>query len=416
VPRKRSNAEGAIYYSESDKRWEASIVVGRKPHKTRTLPDGSPVEVLVRRKFTGRTRKIVTDKLDAAKKAIDQGLDVPDNRTTLAAFTGWWLDNVMPAEGLAPATDRYYRDVLNTYVVPNVGHRTLTGPNALTVGDVEAMTGKLLAAKKSPRTQVAARVVLGKVLRAAEQRGLVARNVARLAKRPKDSGKARKVKALTPAQVAALLKAVEGTRWRPLVVVGVTTGLRPQELLALHWTDVRLTGKEPQLSVRHALSHVGGATLKAPKRHRSYRTVPLATEAVDALKAWKRDQATERLAAGPLWSRDWPDLVFTNEAGMPVRVDTYRHGLRGCIDKENAAALEAWTKAGARGDKPTPLPHTTPHQLRHSYATHLLEAGVPVGHVAELVGDSIAVLEATYSHVLRTKHEVTSVVSGVLGG
>ena len=376
--RKRSNAEGSIYFSERDQRWEASLVVGRKP-------DGR----LIRRKFTGKTRKAVTAKLDAAKAALEHGLDVPDERTTVADFAAWWLEHVLPAEGLTPATELWYRDMLTTYVLPHVGHRTLTGPKALTVGDVETMTGELARRDLSTRVQVGARTTLGKLLRAAEQRGLVHRNVARLAKRPRDRGKARDLKALTVDEVAELVDAVTGTRWHPLVVVGVTTGLRPGELLALHWADVKL-GANPHVAVRHAISHVGGPTLKDVKRPRSRRTVPLAAEAVDALRSWRKQQAQERLAAGPLWSNDWADLVFTNESGEPVRVDTFRHAIG------------------------RSMPGVHPHRLRHTYATHLLEAGVPIHHVAELLGDTVAVVEATYSHVLRPKHEVAAVASELL--
>jgi len=224
MSRKRANAMGSIYKNATRNRWQADLVVGYKPHPTRVDFDGNPIMVPVRKAFTGTTQKAVAAKLDEAMKAIEQGLDVPDNRTTIKAFAAWWLEQVLPGEGLAPATERWYRDVLNTYVLPHVGHRTLTGPTAVTVHDVERMTAELDKAKKSTRVQVGARVALGKVLRAAEQRGLVARNVARLATRPKARGKARTIKALTRQQVAAMLVELEGTRWHPIVIVGATTG------------------------------------------------------------------------------------------------------------------------------------------------------------------------------------------------
>jgi integrase len=395
---RRANGEGTVFWRESRQRYEAELRAGS-----------------VRKVFTGKTRKAVIDKLTAAQAALEQGLDTPDNRTTISAFTGWWMREVLPGEGLAPATVRNYVDVLDTYVLPLVGQRTLTGPKALTPHDVEAMTSALGKRGLSPRVQLAARTVLGKVLRAAEQRGLVSRNVARLAKRPGDSGAARKVKALRPAEVAKLLSALEGTPWHPVAVLGVTTGLRPGELLALHWQDVHLKEKEPHLSVRLAISHVGGATLKAPKRHRSYRTVPLTPEAVATLREWGAQQTQQREAAGELWDPSWPGLVFTAPDGQPWRVDSLRHALGRAVVAHNRAALSAWMAEGSQGPKPTPLPHTHPHALRHTYATHLLEAGVPIHHVAELLGDTVAVVESTYSHVLRPKHEVTALVSGVLG-
>ncbi len=375
---KRANGEGSIY--RDGDRWVAALVIGHDP-------DGRPR----RRRFTGRTRKDVTAKLDAARAAIDGGLGVPDNRTTIEAFATWWLKHVLPGEGLAPKTEHWYRQVIDRYVVPHVGTKTLTGPRALTPADVEGLCATLARDGRSHRTQVAARTAVGKLLRAAEVRGLVARNVARLAKPPRDRGRARKVKALTVDQVSALLAGLDGTRWHPVAVVGVTTGLRPGELLALHWPDVHLD-TDPHVSVRHALSHLGGPTLKAPKRDRSYRTVPLVPEAAAAFKAWRKTQAAEQLAAGALWSTGWPGLVFTAADGGPQRVSTYANAL----DRAQ--------------------PGTSPHRLRHSYATHLLEAGTPLHHVAELLGDSTATVEDHYSHVLRAKHEVVDVARGLLGG
>jgi integrase len=379
MARKRSNGMGSVFKNERRGRWEAHLVVGYDDL-------GRPK----RRIFTAKTRAGVEARLQAAHAALEQGLAIPDERTTIATFAQWWLDAVLPGEGLAPNTERSYRDVLNAYVLPALGQRTLTGKKAITPADVETMTGNLMRDGYSHRTADISRTVIGKMLRSAEQRGLVARNVARLAKPPRDRGVARKIKAFTVDEVHELLAALEGTRWHPVVVVGVTTGLRPQELLALHWPDVHLDGKAPYLSVRHAITHTGGAALKAPKRERSYRTVPLTPEAVGALKSWRRTQAEERLRAGELWSDDWAGLVFTTEDGRPHRVDNYRHVL-----------------GRAR-------PGASPHRLRHTYATHLLEAGTPIHHVAELLGDAVATVEHTYSHVLRTKHEIVAVARGLV--
>jgi integrase len=379
MARKRANYEGSIYRREDRGRWEASLVVGHRP-------DGKPI----RRTFTGRTRTIVAGRLKEAREALEIGLAMPDNRTTIADWSKWWLADVVPGERLAPKTERWYRDVAEDYVVPSVGAKTLTGPRALTPADVEAMYLALERDGRTWRTQDAARTTLSKMLRAAEARGLVGRNVARLAKAPRDRGKARRIKAHTVDDVTKLL-AVLDARWHPVAVVGVTTGLRPGELLALHWPDVHL-GDDPRLSVRHALTYVGGVSLKAPNRDRSYRTVPLVPEAVSALKRWRKDQAAEQLAAGAMWSTDWPGLVFTTEQGGPRRVDSYGKAL---------------TRA---------LPGASPHRLRHSYATHLLEAGTPIHHVAELLGDTVATVEGTYSHVLLPKHEVVDIARGILGG
>ena len=141
---RRANGEGTVFLRESRQRYEAELRTGS-----------------VRKVFTGKTRKAALDKLRAAQTALEHGLEAPDNRTSIAAFTDWWMREVLPGEGLAPATVRNYEDVLNNYVLPAVGKRTLAGPNALTPHDVEAMTAALgrmeefrLHAASTPQTGV----------------------------------------------------------------------------------------------------------------------------------------------------------------------------------------------------------------------------------------------------------------------
>ena len=381
MPRKRSNSEGSIYYSESRGRWQAALVVGR-------TDDGK----LRRRTFTGPTRKSVAAKLDAAKAALDQGLRIPDPTVTVAAYSQWWAAHVLPGEGLAAATETWYRNVIASYLTGRLNGRTLSGPRALTPSDVEAITTALERDGYSHRVADATRTTLSKILHDAQQRGLVARNVARLSKRPKDRGRARAVKAMTPTEVAELIERLDQP-WRTLTVIGATTGLRPGELLALHWPDVHLTATEPYLSVRLSLSHATGSPiLKAPKRDRSYRTVPLPPDTAAEFRQWRKSQAAAQLRAGELWSPDWTDLTFTTAEGLPMRVDSFRHALGRA------------------------MPGVHPHRLRHTYATHLLERGQPIHHVAELLGDSVATVEASYSHIIRIKHETASVAASILGG
>ena len=149
MSRKRANYEGSIFRRESRGRWEAVLVVDHRP-------DGKPI----RRTFTGPTRTAVAARLKEAREALDAGLGVPDNRTTIADWSKWWLAECLPGEGLAPKTEQWYREVVELYVVPNVGTKTLTGPRALTPGDVQALAVKLGRDGRSHRTLVAARTAL----------------------------------------------------------------------------------------------------------------------------------------------------------------------------------------------------------------------------------------------------------------
>lgn len=131
-------------------------------------------------------------------------------------------------------------------------------------------------------------------------------------------------------------------------------GLRRGEACGLHWTDVDLDSA--QLTVRWQLAQLGWATsLKAPETDSSEDVVALDAETVAALRAHRRRQRKQRLAAGPAWVDS--GLVFTTPTGQAVHpaevTDHFQHLAR---------------QAG--------LPPIRLHNLRHGAATLALAAGV----------------------------------------
>ena len=182
---------------------------------------------------------------------------------------------------------------------------------------------------------------------------------------------------LTAGEVAAILNAAEGLRYRPVLALIAATGLRRGEALALRWDAVNL--KDGTLKVAATISRVGDRLLiTEPKSPRSRRTVPLSPAIAALLKTQRVTQAAERLHAGDQWTGS--GLVFTTEFGTPVEP---RNILRTI---ETAAA-----KAKIEG--------VNVHTLRHSAAVAWLEAGVHIKAVAELLGhSSIAITGDIYGH------------------
>lgn len=198
---------------------------------------------------------------------------------------------------------------------------------------------------------------------------------------------------LEPDEVLTLLDAARGERLAPLFTVMAFTGLRTGEALGLAWDAVDL--EHGTVRVKANLTRVGADLLLGePKSARSRRTVPLTPEAVEAFRSWRVQQATERLAAGTAW--DDTGLVFTNTIGRPTEPRS--------VGRVIAKVAE---RAGL---------HASPHTLRHSYVSMMLEAGVPIRVVSELVGHaSTALTSDLYGHVAeRVNREATDRLGEVL--
>lgn len=208
---------------------------------------------------------------------------------------------------------------------------------------------------------------------------------------------AEEMKALSPVQAQAFLKASEELdteadqkaedqgrtvihHWTPFFLLALTSGLRPGELVGLKWAD--LSGNK--LRVLRQLSRFPGGKweLVQLKTKRSRRVVTLPEMTVKALKRQRADQAQARLLLGAEYNAEL-DLIFATHTGEP-------------LDWQNIA--HQYFRPILRKAK---LPIIRPYDLRHTAATILLAAGEHPKIVAERLGHSTTTLTMdTYSHVL----------------
>ena len=367
---KRQQGFGAVY-RRRDGRWEGQIRIRGGP----------------RRSFYARTRKDAIHKLAEARWTLGQGLPVSSGAQPLSAYFTYWL--TANRARLRPVTMATYALDIRR-LTPYLGNVPL---RAITPGMIQSTYASMLKTGLSQRSVEQVHTVLHRALSHAMHWGLTSRNPAQLVSPPRPGR--REMTALSGSQLQRLLEHTQGSRWHSLWVLIASTGLRKGEALGLGWQDVDL--EAGRLTVRRALQRQPGIGIVfvPPKSAKSRRTVYLSNVACRALGALRRCQAARRATA-----QEWLDcgLVFTNLQGGPLE-----------SGEVNRALTQALRQAG--------LPHIRVHDLRHTTASILLEAGTHPKIVQDLLGHStIRLTLDTYSHLTPALHrEAAATMDVVLG-
>jgi len=187
------------------------------------------------------------------------------------------------------------------------------------------------------------------------------------------------MKTLTPQEVARLLGVAKDTAYYPIIYAAVNTGWRQAELLGLRWRDLDLD--LASLSVSQVLyKRRGICQFKEPKSEHSRRRLDISPSLALFLREYKVGREVEHLLLGKPLCED--DLVFSNFDGTPMDPGTLTHTF-------------------ARIARKAGLPDTRFHDLRHTFASLMLLAGIHPKIVSEMLGHSSVVFTLdVYSHVI----------------
>ena len=169
-------------------------------------------------------------------------------------------------------------------------------------------------------------------------------------------------------ELRALANAL-GSRYGPLVLFAAATGLRPGEWLGLEHRDI-----DRDAQVVYVRRSFRNGRLKAPKTQASLRAVPLQSVALDALN---------ELPTAP----DSP-LVFPSAAGGYFDLHNFRN--RHWQPAQRAAGIEPLRRV---------------YDLRHTFATFALRAGVSTFDLSRYMGTSLAMIDRHYGHLARDGRE-----------
>jgi integrase len=368
VSKKRGNGEGSIT-KRKDGRWMARYTVHTaKGPKRRTV--------------YGKTRKEAADKLAKVLSDRTEGIVYDDENMTVREYLDRWLKGSVYGSVRQSTYDRD-TNLIQNHLLPALGGIKL---KKLSSAHVQGFYRNRLDAGLSTSTVHKMHAILHKALSQALRWHMVPRNVTEAVRPPRPAPK--EMSPLSPEEARRLLRATRGDRLEALYVLGVTTGMRQGELLALRWQDVDV--KNSTVSVRRTLTRSGGRIeIGEPKTKKSRRSIRLTSRAVEALEEHLKRQLQEIGILGDRYEDQ--GLLFTTGTGRPINPSNLRQ-------RSFAQLLK---KAG--------LPHIRFHDLRHTCATLLLSKGTHPKFVQELLGHAtVAITLDTYSHVVPGMGEQTA--------
>ena len=199
------------------------------------------------------------------------------------------------------------------------------------------------------------------------------------------------IEVLTNEEIEKIKQAPQDNNLNAIVMLNLGTGLRQGELLALKWPDIDFHDKLLKVERRIKRVNIIAADrtkeskklIQNPKTKNSIRTVPIPSALIPILEEHKAAQEAQKLKAGDSYIES--DFVFTTESGETIEARNLRR---------------AWERLLKRAG----VPHKKFHSLRHTFATKLFEAGVPLKTVQMLLGHSdISITANIYTHVMKEK-------------
>ena len=163
------------------------------------------------------------------------------------------------------------------------------------------------------------------------------------------------------------------------------------EVLGLRWVDIDF--KEVELRIRKTRTIVDGEVeVSEPKSAKSKRTLPLDAQSLAALKALKRTQAEEKLAAGSGYENEpW---VVVDEMGVPIYPESYSDKFE--VQVRNAG-----------------VPKIRLHDTRHTCGTLSHLRGVPPAVITAWLGH--ARVSFTFDTYVHPRDEALKVAGKMLG-
>ena len=331
-----------------------------------------------KRKFVTRTAHSQQEAIKLHTKLMSQKYDgtlTQQPKGNLGDYLTRWLKEYATAN-LSQSTFRGYEYIINHHIIPTIGGLPLKKLRPENLQQYYADKMKSGLSSTSVRHH---HTLLHRALKQACRWGLLSRNPADADMVTPPQNRRLEMHTLTENQVSDVLQKATTDTYHCLFYLALQTGLRRGELLGLRWIDINLDFAELSVS-RSAVQCPGGEIIfKTPKTTRSRRTVALSPQTCITLRQYLKNQTAIQARGNITFSKD--ALVFCQVNGKPLKGNTVWRAWHVMLKRMGITGIRF-------------------HDMRHTMATLMLQAGIHPKIVQERLGHaSISTTLDLYSHV-----------------
>ncbi|WP_196607343.1 tyrosine-type recombinase/integrase [Pectinatus frisingensis] len=344
---RRINGEGTIYFTESKKLWQAML----------TTPAGKRITK------ASKSRDIVQDWLNEQRLAAGRGTLIEPTGITVEQWFKEYLE-VYAKNNVRPRSYERYRSLLD-HAQP-LYNLKLT---AVLPAHLQALYNALIK-DLSSQTVKHIHFCMSGAFKQAIVNNLIRVNPCTNVKTP--SVKQEEVQIFTDDEIRLLLEEAKHHRNYPIVLLAYTTGMRLSEILALTVKDINLKTHTVDINKTVHRSMDKGIYFSEPKNKTSKRRITLPLEAIQCIK--------EHLKS--ISSINPDQQLFTTPDGRSYHASSYTCTIFKAI--RHNTGIDKSFKC-----------------FRHTHASMLLRAGIPVQDVSRRLGHAkISTTLDIYSHCL----------------
>ncbi|HBB27657.1 MAG TPA: hypothetical protein DC000_00105 [Clostridiales bacterium] len=336
----------------ADGRYCKNVTIGRNE-------DGS----YKRKMVYADTQKELELKVAELKLNVENGTLVDDENMTVEIWANKWLETYK--NNIATNSIKNYKTTIKNHIAPEIGHIKLKD---LREKHVQQLVNKKSESGLTRGTDYIV-MTMKQMLKKAVKNGYIAKNVAEDIEKPKYDKQTKKP--LTEHEIDIIKKTAQTHRGGPFILTLLYTGMRRGEIVPLTWNDIDFRNRV--IKVNKAVEFVHGRpNIKSTKTYTSVRNIPMLDIVYDTLKEIKK--STNSL------------YVFTstfNEIHTQNSLKNLFNGFKNECTKIAGYEFEF-----------------TLHQLRHTCATMLYNAGVGAKDTQDWMGHStIAITMDIYTHL-----------------